>query len=73
MSRVEPEAVGVHGNAHYEDADESQKRPCSCAEFTAEELVKQKGRSRKAEPSSLSLFDSALSLEQERESEPVDA
>ena len=39
----------------------------------AEEPVKPKGRSRKPEPAAASLFDWALSLEQEREKEPVGA
>ena len=39
----------------------------------AEEPVKPKGRSRKPQPAATSLFDWALSLEQEREAEPVGA
>ena len=36
----------------------------------AEEPIKPKGRSRKAQPASISMFEWALSLEQEREGEP---
>ena len=43
------------------------------AEFVAEEPVKPKGRGRKPHPASTSLFDWALSLEQEREEELVGA
>ena len=43
----------------------------SCAEFMAEEPVKPKGRGRK--PQALSMFEWALSLEQEREEEIVGA
>ena len=39
----------------------------------AEEPVKPKGRSRKAQPSTASLFEWALEMEQEREEEPVGA
>ena len=37
----------------------------------AEEPVKPRGRSRKAQPATASLFDWALNLEHEREKEPV--
>ena len=43
----------------------------SWAEFMAEEPVKPKGRSRKAQPASTSLFDWALDMEKEREEELV--
>ena len=45
----------------------------SWAEFMAEEPVKPKGRSRKPQPATASLFEWALELEQEREEEPVGA
>ena len=51
----------------------SQQSLFSWAEFMAEEPVKPKGRSRKAQPATSSLFDWALSLEQEREAVPVGA
>ena len=45
----------------------------SWAEFMAEEPVKPKGRSRKPQPATASLFEWALELEQAREAEPVGA
>ena len=45
----------------------------SWAEFMAEEPVKPKGRGRKPQPATLSMFEWALTLEQEREGEPVGA
>ena len=39
----------------------------------AEEPVKPKGHSRKAQPATLSMFEWALTVEQEREKEPVGA
>ena len=61
-------AVPVNGNG--EEADEPQQSLFSWAEFMAEEPAKPKGRSRKAKPAPPSLFDWALTLEQEREEEP---
>ena len=61
------------GNGHYDEAPEPQQSLFSWAEFMAEEPVKPKGRGRKAQPASTSLFDWALELEQEREEEPVGA
>ena len=67
--------VAANGNAHYSDGEaeaaESQRTLFSWVEFMAEEPVRQGGQSRKAEPSSLSLFDWALALEQGDETEPV--
>ena len=65
--------VPVNGNGHHDDAKEPQQSLFSWAEFMAEEPVKPKGRSRKAQASSPSLFDWALTLEQGREAEPVGA
>ena len=57
-------------------------RPCGCAstwplfswaEFMAGEPVKPEGRSRKAQPATLSMFEWAMTLEQQREEEPVGA
>ena len=48
-----------------------QRTPFSWAEFMAEEPVKPKGR--KAQPATASLFDWALTLEQEKEKELVGA
>ena len=75
---VEPEVVevrtnGANGNGHYDEAPEPQQSLFSWAEFMAEEAVKPKGRSRKPQPATLSMFEWALELEQEREAEPVGA
>ena len=61
------------GRLHSDEAPEPQQTLFSWAEFMAEEPVKPKGRSRKTQPAATSLFDWALSLEQEREKEPVGA
>ena len=63
--------VNGSGNGHHDEAPEPQQTLFSWAEFMAEEPVKPKGRSRKPEPATASLFDWALALEQEREKEPV--
>ena len=62
-----------NGNGHRDDAHEPQQTLFSWAEFMAEEPVKPKGRGRKPQPATPSLFDWALSLEQEREEELVGA
>ena len=64
---IEPEAVEVSGNGHSDEAPEPQQTLFSWAEFMAEKPVKPKGRGRKAQPATASLFDWALSLEQEKE------
>ena len=66
-------AVPVNGNRHHDGAHETHQSLFSWAEFMTEELVKPKARSRKPKGSSPSLFDWALSLEQEREEELVGA
>ena len=69
-------AVPVNGhsaNGHRDEAEEPQQTLFSWAEFMAEEPVKPKGRKRKAQPATLSMFDWALELEQEREEETVGA
>ena len=60
-------------NGHYDEAPEPQQTLFSWAEFMAEEPVKPKGHSRKAQPATLSMFEWALTVEQEREKEPVGA
>ena len=70
---IEPEAVEVNGNGHSDEAPEPQQSLFSWAEFMAEEPVKPKGRGRKAQPAAASLFEWALTLEQEREEETVGA
>ena len=52
---------------------EPQQSLFSWAGFMAEEPVKPKGRGRKPKPATTSLFERALSLEQERKAEPVGA
>ena len=68
-----PAPVNGNGNGHYDEAEEPQQSLFSWAEFMAEEPVKPKGRSRKPQPATLSMFEWALSLEEEREGEPVGA
>ncbi len=62
-----------HGNSHHEDDPEPQRTLFSWAEFMAEEPLKPKGRRRKPQLAAASLFEWALTLEQEREAEPVGA
>ena len=64
-------AVKVNGNGHHEEALKPQQSLFSWAEFMAEEPVKPKGRKSKPQPATLSMFEWALSLEQEREAEMV--
>ena len=70
---VPANAQHANGNGHHDEAPEPQQSLFSWAEFMAEEPVKPKARSRKPKGSSPSLFDWALSLEQEREEELVGA
>ena len=67
-----PAAGHSNGNGHYDDAGEPQQSLFSWAEFMAEP-VKPKRRSRKPRPASISMFEWALELEQEREKETVGA
>ena len=60
-------------NGYHEEVDEPQRSLFSWAEFMAEEPVKPKRRSRKSQPATASLFEWALSLEQDREKETVGA
>ena len=62
-----------NGNAHYDEAPEPHQSLFSWAEFMAEEPVKPKGRKSKPQPATLSMFEWALTVEQEREKEPVGA
>ena len=63
----------VNGNGHSDEAPEPQQSLFSWAEFVAEEPVKPKGRGRKPQPAAASLFEWALTVEQEREEELVGA
>ena len=83
--KAEPELVEVHwsgagvaveeaANSHAaqpEETPETQRSLFSWAEFIAEEPAKPPGRSRKPKPSFQSLFEWALSMEQERDEELV--
>ena len=64
---------GGNGNGHHDEAREPQQSLFSWAEFMAEEPVKPKRHSSKAEPATLSMFEWAMTLEQQREEEPVGA
>ncbi len=63
----------VSGNGHDDEAAEPQQSLFSWAEFMAEAPVKTKGRSRKPQPATASLFEWVVSLEQERGAELVGA
>ena len=63
----------VNGNGHHDEAPESQQSLFSWAEFMAEEPVKPKSRKSKPQPATISMFEWALTQEQEREAEPVGA
>ena len=65
-------ANGSGTNGHHEDeALEPQQSLFSWAEFMDEEPVKPKRRNGKAQPATLSMFEWAMSMEQQREEEPV--
>ena len=66
-----PAPINGSRNGRHEEADEPQQTLFSWAEFMAEEPVKPKGRRRKPQPATLSMFEWALTLE--REAEPVGA
>ncbi len=63
----------VNGNGYHDEDPEPQQSLFSWAEFMAEEPVKPKRRSSKPQPATLSMFEWAMTLEQEREGEPVGA
>ena len=70
----------ANGNGHHDEAPEPPAWPAdrqqslfSWAEFMADEPVKPRGRGRKPQPASLSMFEWAMTLEQQREGEPVGA
>ena len=63
----------VNGNGHNAGELEPQRTLFSWAEFMAEEPVKTNGRRGKPQPATLSMFEWAMTLEQEREAEPVGA
>ena len=63
--------VNGNGNGHHDEAPEPQQSLFSWAEFMAEEPVKPRGRKQKPQPATLSMFEWAMTLEKEREAEPV--
>ena len=67
------DGCAAHGDGRQVENPEPQRSLFCWAEFLAAERVKPKGRSGKPQPSSLSLFEWAFSLEQERDVEPVGA
>ena len=68
-----PAPVNGNGNGHHDEAPEPRQSLFSWAEFMAEEPVKSRGRGGKTQPAAASLFEWALTVEQEREEEPVGA
>ena len=62
-----------NGNGHYAGESEPERTLFSWAEFMAEGPVKPKGRRRKPQPATLSMFEWALTLEHQREVESVGA
>ena len=70
-----PTSVNGNGTNGHHDAEtpEPQQSLFSWAEFMAVEPVKPKGRKRKPQPATLSMFEWAMTLEQQREKEPVGA
>ena len=67
------ELFPVNGNGRRDREAEPQQSLFSWAEFMAEEPVKPKGRNRKPQPATLSMFEWAMGMEQAREEEPVGA
>ena len=63
--------VPVNGNDHRDEAPEPQRTLFSWAEFVAEEPEKPKRRGRRPQPASMSMFEWALEMEQERQKEQV--
>ena len=64
---------GNGANGHYDEADEPQQSLFSWAEFMAEGPVKPMRRNGKPQPATMSMFEWAMELEQEREKETVGA
>ena len=60
-----------YGDGRQVENPEPRQSLHSWAEFLAEEPVKPKGRGRKPQPATLSMFEWAMDLEREREEEPV--
>ncbi len=64
---------GNGANGRHHEEPEPQQTLFSWAEFMAEEPAKPKRSNGKAQPATLSMFEWALTYEQEREAEPVGA
>ena len=60
-------AIPTNGNSYNGEDLEPQRSLFSWAEVMAEEAVKPKGRRRKLQPASLSMFEWALELEREKQ------
>ncbi len=61
----------ANGNVHHDETLEPQQTLFSWAEFMGEEPTKPKGRGRKPQPATLSMFEWAMSMEREKKEEPV--
>ena len=69
-----PAPVNGNGiNGHHDEDPEAQQSLFSRTELIAEEPVKPKRRSSKPQPATLSMFEWAMTQEQQREEEPVGA
>ena len=65
---------GANGNGRHDSkASEPQQSLFSWAEFLVEEPVGSRGRKSKPQPASLSMFEWAMTMEEQREKEPVGA
>ena len=62
-----PALVNANGNGHQHEAPEPQQSLFSWTEFMAEEPLKSRARRKKSQPATLSMFEWALTLEQERD------
>ena len=62
-----------NGNGHHDEVEEPQQSLFSWAEFMAEEPVRPKRRNGKPQPASMSMFEWAMELEQQKEAETVGA
>ena len=63
----------VPANGHHDDDPKPQQTLFSWVEFMATKPVKPKGRRRKPQTATLSMFEWALNMEQEQERDPVGA
>ena len=68
-----PAPVNGNGSNGHHDEDPPPPSLFSWAEFMAEEPVKTNGRKGKPQPATLSMFEWAMTQEQQREEEPTGA